>query len=270
MAGRPGRCWRDLSVAYQARSRGRAPAWEPLPVQYADYALWQRELLGSEDDPGSELSRQAGFWRQALAGLPEEVALPSDRPRPAVRSYRGGVVEFEVPAGVRAGLEGVARRCRVTLFMVVQAALAALLSRLGAGQDIPLGTPVAGRSDEALDELVGFFVNTLVLRTDVSGDPGFGELLGRVREADLAAFANQDLPFERVVEVVAPARSLARHPLFQVMLAFENTAAGALSLGEAARVREVAVGTGSAKFDLSFTFADPAGRRPGRGAGVRR
>jgi hypothetical protein len=253
---------RDLSAAYAARVGGGEPSWPVLPVQYVDYALWQREVLGGEGDPGSELSRQAGFWKGVLAGLPEEVGLPADRPRPAELSYRGGTVGFEVPAGLHAVLEQVALRFRVTLFMVVQAALAGLLSRLGAGVDVPVGTVVAGRGDVALDELVGFFVNTLVLRTDVSGDPSFGELVGRVREADLAAFANQDVPFERVVEVVAPVRSLGRHPLFQVMLAFEGTGAAVLDLGAGVRVSPVAVPGGSAKFDLSFSCAERRG--PGR------
>jgi amino acid adenylation domain-containing protein len=246
---------RDLSAAYRARCRGEAPGWGRLPVQYADYALWQREMLGGAGDDG-ELDRQVGFWRGALAGLPEELALAWDRPRPAVASYRGGVVEFVVPAGLHGALAGVARRYGVTLFMVVQAAVAGLLSRLGAGTDVPLGFPVAGRADEALDELVGFFVNTLVLRADVSGDPGFGELLGRVREADLAAYQNQDVPFERLVEVLDPVRSLARHPLFQVMVAWQFEEGGELSLGEDVTVARAGVRTGVALFDMAFSVTE--------------
>ena len=221
---------RDLARAYGARCAGFAPGFEPLPVQYADYTLWQRELLGDGSDPGSVAAVQAGFWRGELAGLAEELGLPFDRVRPGVGSGRGGSVGFVVSAGTHRGLVELGRSLGVSMVMVVQAGLAGLLSRLGAGVDVPLGTAVSGRSDEALDELVGFFVNTVVLRTDVSGDPSFRELVERSRETCLAAFANQDLPFEDVVRVVNPARSLARHPLFQVAFGVQDAGSRTLEL----------------------------------------
>jgi amino acid adenylation domain-containing protein len=260
---------RDLSLAYAARAAGGEPGWEPLPVQYRDYTLWQRELLGDEDDPGSVFAGQLGYWRGRLAGLPEELALPYDRLRPAAVDHQGGTVPVTVPAPLHAGLLELARRDGATLFMVLHAALAVLLTRLGAGTDIPLGTVVAGRLDEALDELVGFFVNTLVLRADTSGDPSFRELLGRVRESDLAAYDHQDLPFDSVVEALNPPRSLTRHPLFQTMVVLQNNAGAAFDLPGVTMERlsqpdgsadgSVELDLGPVEFDLSFLLAEEHG-----------
>ncbi|MBI0382178.1 non-ribosomal peptide synthetase, partial [Streptomyces albiflaviniger] len=204
---------RDLTAAYAARvTTGEAPVLEPLPVQYADYSIWQRDVLGEESDPDSEIARQLDYWTGALADLPDQLELPYDRPRPPVASYRGDRIPFEIPADLYDKVAALARDTQSSPFMVVQAGLAALLTRLGAGTDIPIGTPIAGRTDTSLDDLVGVFINTLVLRADTSGRPTARALIERVRTRNLAAYAHQDLPFERLVEVLNPERSLARHP----------------------------------------------------------
>ncbi|WP_177328824.1 non-ribosomal peptide synthetase [Amycolatopsis australiensis] len=245
---------RDLGQAYQARLAGHRPEWTDLPVQYADYTLWQRRLLGGDQDHDSVLARQVAYWESALAGLPEQLELPFDRSRPAYPTYRGGHVALDVDAGLHRELVQLAREHQVTLFMVLQAGLAVLLSRSGAGTDIPIGVPVAGRGgDEGLHHLVGFFVNTLVLRADLSGDPSFAELLRRVRDQDLAAYAHQDVPFERLVEVLNPVRSAAHHPLFQVMLASDEDTSRDWEV-PGLRAEDLALAGNSAKFDLSLTF----------------
>lgn len=246
---------RDLSAAYTARCRGQAPEWAPLPVQYADYTCWQRDLLGSENDENSLVTQQLDFWKETLGDLPDQLELPADYPRPAESSYRGETACFYIKPELHRRLLDFARENGASLFMVLQSGLAALLTRLGAGTDIPVGSPIAGRNDDALGNLVGLFINTLVLRTDTSDDPGFRELLNRVRKVDLDAYENQDLPFERLVEVLNPVRSRSRHPLFQIMLALHNTPNPELAFPGLESSLQIH-STGSVKFDLMMELRE--------------
>nr|WP_280506903.1 non-ribosomal peptide synthetase [Nocardia farcinica] len=249
---------RDLMTAYTARVADSAPCWQPPAVQYADYALWQRALLGDESDPASRAAEQIGYWTRALAGLPDQLALPTDRPRPATQSLRGDTVSFAVDARLHAGLVALGRAHGATLFMVVHAAFAALLARLSGTADIAVGTPVAGRGAAELDDVIGMFVNTLVLRTVVDDGAPFTALLDRARAADLAAFAHADVPFERLVEVLDPARSTARHPLFQVGFSFQNHERSTLEL-PGLTVEEIEFDSGVAQFDLHLFALDRYG-----------
>ncbi|MBB3037651.1 non-ribosomal peptide synthetase [Hoyosella altamirensis] len=245
----------DLVGAYVARANGDAPAWEPLQVQYADFALWQRELLGNENDPESLAGRQIEFWKETLAGVPELLELPTDRPRPARQSQRGATMSFAIDAELQRDLQHLARSNRATLFMVMHAAYAVLLARLSGTEDVTIGTPIAGRGERALDPLVGMFVNTLVLRTPIEGQESFTDLLSSVRDRDLAAFTHADVPFEQLVDVLKPHRSTAHAPLFQVVLAFQNTEPIAFDLdGIAAEFQTVDVHT--TKFDLMLDLAE--------------
>ncbi|WP_344733095.1 amino acid adenylation domain-containing protein, partial [Spinactinospora alkalitolerans] len=246
---------RDLDAAYAARLSGRAPEWAPLPVQYADYALWRAERLGDPEDAGSVAARQREHWGRALRGLPEETGLPTDRPRPAVLGTDGDVVRFAVPAALCEAAADLASATGATRFMILRAAVAALLHRLGAGEDIPIGTPATTRSDAAVHDAVGFFLNTLVLRTDLSGDPSFRELLERVRAADLDAFAHADLPFDQVVDAVNPVRSRGRHPLFQVLVSHQiRPDRTDRLLGLRTRLDDLVIH--SARFDLEVAFIE--------------
>ncbi|MEH0420857.1 amino acid adenylation domain-containing protein [Streptomyces sp. B21-083] len=243
---------RDLAAAYRARRDHRVPDTAHLPLQYADFAVWQSEQLGGT---GGLMGSHLTYWTQVLAGLPDELLLPADRPRPARATHRGGDIPVRLDASLHRRLRALAGETGTTPFMVVQAGLAALLTRVGAGTDIPLGTPVAGRADETLDDLVGCFLNTLVLRTDTSGAPTFRELLDRVRDTDLGAYAHQELPFEQLVEALNPPRSPARHPLFQVMLAFRPGAEPHLDL-PGLTARSLPVETGATKIDLTFNLGE--------------
>ena len=252
---------RDLGVAYASRCAGRAPGWAPLPVQYVDYTLWQRAQFGDLEDSDSRIAAQLAYWEQALAGMPERLQLPTDRPYPPVADYRGARVAVDWPAELQQRVREVAREHNATSFMVVQAALAVLLAKLSASPDVAVGFAIAGRRDPALDELVGFFVNTLVLRVDLAGDPTVAELLAQVRARSLAAYEHQDVPFEVLVERLNPTRSLAHHPLVQVVLAWQNfpghtsDPAAGLALGDL-QVTQMPVDTQSARMDLTFTLAE--------------
>ncbi|MFG1771503.1 amino acid adenylation domain-containing protein [Nocardia salmonicida] len=212
----------DLVAAYSARVSGAAPSRPPLAVQYADFALWHRELLGTGAEADSVAARQIQYWRENLAGAPDALELPSDRPRPAVQSMRSDDVDFTVDAQTHRALIEFAAANNVSVFMVVHAALVVLLARLGGTGDVVIGTPIAGRGEAALDDLVGMFVNTLALRTPVDPGTGFRQLLATVRSTDLDAFAHADVPFEQLVGALDPTRSTAHHPLFQVSLSLQN------------------------------------------------
>jgi amino acid adenylation domain-containing protein len=243
----------DLRSLYQAFARGDASPLEELPVQYADYAVWQREHLG-----GERLDSQLAYWRERLAGLPPALELPADRPRPTVRNTRGDCLTLELPVELTRALKALGRGAGATLFMTLLAAFKVLLFRYTGQSDIAAGTPVAGRGRAEVEGLIGFFVNTLVMRTDLSGDPTFRELLGRVREASLGAYAHQDVPFEKVVEELRPERSLSQSPLFQVLFALQNAPAYELALpGLELSVLEVE--NPAARFELALEVSERSG-----------
>ena len=251
---------RDLGVAYTRRCGGQVPDWAPLAVQYADYTVWQRAQLGELHDAHSPIAAQLAYWQDALAGMPERLQLPTDRPYPPVADYRGARVAMAWPAELQQQVRGMAREHNATSFMVIQAAVAVLLAKLSASAQVAVGFPIAGRADPALDELVGFFVNTLVLRVDLSGDPSFAELLDQVRARSLAAYEHQDAPFEVLVERLNPTRSLTHHPLVQVTLAWQNFGQGndpgaGLALGDL-RVTPLPVDTHTARMDLTFSLGE--------------
>ncbi|MFD4355425.1 amino acid adenylation domain-containing protein [Nocardia sp. NPDC058518] len=249
---------RDVLVAYTARRADAEPTWTPLPLQYPDYALWQRELLGAEDDPAGVSHQQLEYWRTTLDGLPEVSTLPSDHPRPAVRTHRAGLVEFEIDAAIQVRLRELARWHGVSVFMVAHAALAVLLARLSGTTDVAIGSVIAGRGDGELDDLVGMFVNTLVLRSHVHPKATFDTLLTATKDGDLDAFGNADVPFERLVEVLAPTRSASRHPLFQVLLVFQNFEREQVEL-PGLRVSPLDMPPVGAKFDLEWMLAEKFG-----------
>ncbi|OBK91032.1 non-ribosomal peptide synthetase, partial [Mycobacterium sp. 1165178.9] len=247
---------RDVGEAYRARRQGRAPQWVPLAVQYVDYTLWQRDWLGAESDPDSVIAGQLRYWRQELDGLPEVASLPTDRPRPPVPSYRGDRVEIRLDPQVWAGVKGLASAHNATASMVLQAVLAVVLHRVGVGEDVVMGTPIAGRLDAALDDLVGFFVNTWVLRVGVNSQQRFSNVLEQVRQKALNAYSNQDVPFERLVEQLNPVRSTAHHPLFQVAMVFQNNVRPGNLTFDGVSIEPLGASTQTAKFDLEFHLSE--------------
>ncbi|MEU6891115.1 condensation domain-containing protein [Streptomyces sp. NPDC046557] len=255
-SGRP--LTRDLFAAYEARRAGHSPGHGEPPVQYQDYTVWQRDLLGDENDPASLAAAQVSYWREELAGVPQPSALPTDRPRPPAASYRGDLYEFTVDPRLLADIEKLAADHRTTVPVAMQSALAVLLHRLGAGDDLTIGCPATDRTEEAFADLVGFFVNTWVLRLDLTRNPSFSELLGTAATKALNAYDLHDVPFERLVELIAPERSTAYHPLFQVRCAWQPSPPPIEVPG--LRVAFEPACTGTATCDLSFLVVpDPAG-----------
>src|SRR5829696_8124404 len=242
--------FRELGTLYAAYAAGEESPLQELPVQYADYAVWQREYLS-----GEVLNAQVEYWRERLTGAAPVLELPADRVRPAVQSYRGAAARFEVSREVSEGLKELAHAEGVTLFMTLLAAFKVLLYRYTGQEDIVVGSPIAGRTRAEVENLIGFFVNTLVLRTDLSGGPSFRELLGRVRETALGAYAHQDVPFEKLVEELQPERDLSHTPLFQVLFVLQNASLDQLHL-EGLELHPLEVNSEKAKFDLTFTVVE--------------
>ncbi|MCA1603334.1 MAG: condensation domain-containing protein, partial [Acidobacteria bacterium] len=238
---------RELTALYEAFSQGQPSLLGELPIQYADYAIWQREWLA-----GEQLERQLSYWRKQLGSSLPELELPTDRPRPAVQSYRGATQRATLSKELTKQLRALSQREGVTLFMTLLAAFQTLLMRYSGQEDIVIGSPIANRNRIETEGLIGFFVNTLVLRTELSGNPTFRELVGRVKEVTLGAYAHQDLPFEKVVEELHPERTLSQNPLFQVVFQLMNAPRSSLKLSGLTLGSQGGTESGTAKFDLSL------------------
>ncbi|MFF1698767.1 amino acid adenylation domain-containing protein [Streptomyces sp. NPDC058257] len=249
---------RDLATAYGARREGRVPERAPLPLQFADYALWEQALLQGEQEPESLVNDQLSYWHDTLAGIDAEIELPADRPRPSVASHRAGSVPLRLDAETHGRLADLTEDDATTTFMVVQAALVMLLARLGAGTDITIGTRVPRRDESGLETLVGPFAGALALRTDASGDPTFRELLGRVLAVNQEAREHRDVPFERLVDALELPPSLARHPVFQVLLEVDDSVDEPWDPWElpGLRTTRLDVGTQATELDLSFSLTE--------------
>src|SRR5947209_8810431 len=240
----------EVSVLYEAFSAGRRSPLPDLPIQYADYTLWQREWL-----EGEVLEQQLAYWKQQLGGG-GMLLLPTDRPRPISQSQNGATCSFVMDANLTQGLKKLAEEQGATLFMVLLAAFQTLLYRYSGQDDIAVGTPTAGRSSVDTEKLIGFFINTLVLQGDLSGAPSFTELLQRTKEVTLEAYAHEDVPFEKLVEVLSPERNLSSTPLFQVMIVLQNAPQSDLRLGAATLQPFNVVDNGTSKFDLLLQLGE--------------
>ncbi|RKH00097.1 non-ribosomal peptide synthetase [Corallococcus sp. CA053C] len=241
---------KEVSALYGAYVAGKESPLAELPLQYADYSAWQRERL-----QGEVLDAQLGYWKTKLQGLPPALELPTDRPRPALRTSKGAQYGVKLDGALTRELKALSRKQGATLYMTLLAAFQTLLHRYTGQVDVAVGSPIANRTRVETEGLIGFFVNTLVMRGDLSGAPGFTELLGRVKGTTLEAYAHQEVPFEKLVEVLAPARDLARTALFQVMLVLQNAPAPSLELGEV-KLETLAVDSGTSKFDLTLSLVD--------------
>nr|WP_279636042.1 non-ribosomal peptide synthase/polyketide synthase [Corallococcus terminator] len=245
---------REVVALYSAYAEGRASPLPELPVQYADYAAWQRGWLRDE-----ALDAQIDWWRQQLSGAPRNLELPTDRPRPAIQSVRGALASVVLPKSLEDAVSVLAREEGATSFMVLLAAWQVVLARYSGQQDISVGTPIAGRNRTELEGLIGFFVNTLVIRARLEGSPSFRQVLRQVKETTLGAYAHQEVPFEKLVEELKPERDLSRSPLFQVMFTLQNSARGseeALPAGAGLSVRPVETDGATAKFDLTLAMSE--------------
>ncbi|WP_437681738.1 non-ribosomal peptide synthase/polyketide synthase [Sorangium sp. So ce131] len=243
---------REVGALYEAFLAGERSPLPELAIQYGDFAVWQRRWL-----QGDVLSRQVSFWKEQLSGV-SALELPTSRPRPTQLSYRGAVHRQRLPLPLSRQVSALGRECNATVFMTLLAAFDVLLSRYARQEDVCVGTPIANRSHAGLEGLIGFFVNTLVMRADLSGNPSFREVVGRVRDRALAAYAHQDIPFEQVVEAVDVERDLGRHPLFQVMFILQNAPQGELAL-RGLTLEGVEFETGAAKFDLTLSMVESDG-----------
>lgn len=235
-------------------TQGQRDAMPPLGLQYVDYAQWQRQWLSQ-----SEAAQQLAYWKTHLKGMSPLLELPTDHPRPPLQTFRGQTLKTRLDAELTRELNAIAQSTGTTLFMVLEAAFALFLSRLSRQSDIPIGTPVANRNTSELEPLIGFFVNTLILRNDVSGNPTVREFLERTKRLALEGYRNQDIPFEHLVEVVQPTRTLSHSPLFQVMFSFQNAPEKALELPNLT-LTPVPIPNATAKFDLLLTMGESGGQ----------